>query len=145
MKKAKKIVYLGLAADILHEGHINVLLKAKTLGYVIVGLLTDKAISTYKNLPLLTYNQRKIIMKNIKMVDQVVSQKTLDYRPNLIKFKPDFVVHGDDWRKGPQKETRRQVILTLKKWSGKLVEVPYTKKISSTLLKKRIIKKVNIK
>ena len=138
MKKAKKIVYLGLAADILHEGHINVLLKAKTLGYVIVGLLTDKAISTYKNLPLLTYNQRK-------MVDQVVSKKTLDYRPNLIKFKPDFVVHGDDWRKGPQKETRRQVILTLKKWSGKLVEVPYTKKISSTLLKKRIIKKANIK
>ena len=143
MKKTKKVVYLGLAADILHEGHINVLLKAKTLGYVIVGLLTDEAISTYKKLPLLTFTQREIIMKNIKMVDKVVPQKTLDYRPNLIRYKPDFVVHGDDWRRGPQKETRRQVILTLKKWSGKLVEVPYTKKISSTLLKKRIIKKVS--
>ena len=82
---------------------------------------------------------------DLKRCEEIVSiLENLNYvtgkKPNLIKFKPDFVVHGDDWRKGPQKETRRQVILTLKKWSGKLVEVPYTKKISSTLLKKRGIK-----
>ena len=119
--------------------------KSNMNGNVTVGLLTNAAISSFKKPPHLNYKQREIILKNLRLVNKVIPQKTLDYRPNLIKFKPDFVVHGDDWRKGPQKETRRQVILTLKKWSGKLVEVPYTKKISSTLLKKRIIKKTNIK
>ena len=141
----KKKVYVGMSADILHPGHINILKIANSLGNVTVGLLTNAAISSFKKPPHLNYKQREIILKNLRLVNKVIPQKTLDYRPNLIKFKPDFVVHGDDWRKGPQKETRRQVILTLKKWSGKLVEVPYTKKISSTLLKKRIIKKSNVK
>ena len=140
MKTKKKIVYVGLSADILHEGHINILNKAKSLGYVIVGLLTDEAITTYKKLPHLTFAQREIILKNIKMVDKVVPQKTLDYRPNLIKFKPNFVIHGDDWKEGIQKETRKQVINTLNKWSGKLIEVPYTKNISSTKIREKIQK-----
>ena len=138
-KKNKKKVYVGLSADILHEGHINILKKAKSLGFVIVGLLTDEAITTYKKLPHLTYHQREIVLKNIKMVDKVVQQNTLDYRPNLRKYKPDFVVHGDDWKNGIQKETRKQVIETLKKWSAKLVEVPYTKNISSSLIKEKIM------
>ncbi len=140
MKKNKKIVYVGLSADILHEGHINILNKAKSLGYVIVGLLTDEAITSYKKLPHLTFSQREIVLKNIKTVDKVVHQKTLDYRPNLLKFKPSYVVHGDDWREGIQKETRKQVIKTLKKWSGKLIEVPYTKNISSSKIKEKFIK-----
>ena len=140
MKKNKKIVYVGLSADILHEGHINILKKAKSLGYVIVGLLTDEAITSYKKLPHLTFSQREIVLKNIKTVDKVVHQKTLDYRPNLLKFKPSYVVHGDDWREGIQKETRKQVIKTLKKWSGKLIEVPYTKNISSSKIKEKFIK-----
>ena len=140
MKKNKKIVYVGLSADILHEGHINILNKAKSFGYVIVGLLTDEAITSYKKLPHLTFAQREIVLKNIKTVDKVVHQKTLDYRPNLLKFKPSYVVHGDDWREGIQKETRKQVIETLKKWSGKLIEVPYTKNISSSKIKEKFIK-----
>ena len=138
-KKNKKKVYVGLSADILHEGHINILKKAKSLGFVIVGLLTDEAITTYKKLPHLTFRQREIVLKNIKMVDKVVQQNTLDYRPNLLKYRPDFVVHGDDWKNGIQKETRKQVIKTLKKWSAKLVEVPYTKNISSSLIKEKIM------
>jgi phosphoenolpyruvate phosphomutase / 2-hydroxyethylphosphonate cytidylyltransferase len=140
VKKNKKIVYVGLSADILHEGHINILNKAKSFGYVIVGLLTDEAITSYKKLPHLTFAQREIVLKNIKTVDKVVHQKTLDYRPNLLKFKPSYVVHGDDWREGIQKETRKQVIETLKKWSGKLIEVPYTKNISSSKIKEKFIK-----
>jgi len=140
VKKNKKIVYVGLSADILHEGHINILNKAKSLGYVIVGLLTDEAITSYKKLHHLTFSQREIVLKNIKTVDKVVHQKTLDYRPNLLKFKPSYVVHGDDWREGIQKETRKQVIKTLKKWSGKLIEVPYTKNISSSKIKEKFIK-----
>ena len=97
--KKNKVVYAGLAADILHEGHINILKHANKLGDVVVGLLTDKAIASYKQLPLLNYNQRESVLKNIKFVKNVIPQKTLDYRPNLIKLKPDFVVHGNDWKK----------------------------------------------
>ena len=104
MKKIKKKIYVGLSADILHEGHINILKKAKSLGDVTVGLLTDKAISSYKKLPLLNYRQREIVLKNIKYVNKVIPQDTLDYTKNLNKLKPDYVVHGDDWKKGIQKK-----------------------------------------
>ena len=99
----KKKVYIGLAADIMHEGHINILKVGYNLGEVTVGLLTDKAIATYKKLPHLTYSQRKIILENLKFVKKVIPQNTLDYRPNLKILKPDFVVHGDDWKKAFKK------------------------------------------
>ena len=101
---SKKIVYVGLSADIMHKGHINILKKAKKYGDVIVGLLTDKAISTYKNIPYLNFEQRKIIIKNIKYVKKVIPQHTLDYTKNLKKIKPHYVIHGDDWKKGVQKK-----------------------------------------
>ena len=140
MKIKKKIVYVGLSADILHEGHINILKTANKLGDVIIGLLTDSAISSYKKLPFLNYKQREIVLKNIKFVKKVVPQKTLDYRKNLKLLKPDYVVHGDDWKSGVQKKTRTQVIKVLKEWGGKLIEPKYTKKISSTIIKNRIQK-----
>ena len=140
MKNKKKIVYVGLSADILHEGHINILKTANKLGDVIIGLLTDSAISSYKKLPFLNYKQREIVLKNIKFVKKVVPQKTLDYRKNLKLLKPDYVVHGDDWKSGVQKKTRTQVIKVLKEWGGKLIEPKYTKKISSTIIKNRIQK-----
>lgn len=138
--KKKKLVYVGLSADILHEGHINVLKVANKLGDVIVGLLTDKAIASYKKIPHLSYKQREIVLKNIKFVKKVIPQKTLDYRPNLKMIKPNFVVHGDDWKIGIQKQVRLNVIKTLSKWGGKLIEPKYTKNISSTLIKKNILK-----
>ena len=96
----KKKVYVAFTADILHRGHFNILNKAATLGETTVGLLTDKAIIAYKQIPFLDYSQREIIVKNLKMVKKVIPQHTLDYRPNLRKIRPDFVVHGNDWRKG---------------------------------------------
>ena len=96
--KKQKTVYVGLSADILHEGHINILKIAKKLGKVYVGLLTDQAISTYKKIPYLDYSQREVVLKNIKYVDKIIPQNTLDYTNNLIKLKPDYVVHGDDWK-----------------------------------------------
>ena len=137
----KKKVYVALAADILHEGHINILKKAEKLGDVTVGLLTDKAITSYKKLPHLNYKQREVVLKNIKYVKNLVPQETHDYVPNLIKLKPDYVVHGDDWRKGVQKKIRSNVVKTLKKWGGKLVEYSYTKNISSTIIRKKIYEK----
>ncbi len=140
MKKKikKKEVYVGLAADILHEGHINILKVAKSLGNVTVGLLTDSAIASYKKFPHLDYRQREIVLRNIKYVKKVVKQESLDYRPNLKKFKPDYVVHGNDWKTGVQKQIRKQVISTLKKWKGKLIEPKYTKNISSSQIKEKI-------
>ena len=134
----KKNCYVGLSADILHEGHINILKIANKLGDVTVGLLTDDAIASYKSIPYLNFKQRKIILENIKYVKNVIPQTTLDYVENLKKLKPDYVVHGDDWKKGVQKNTRQRVVKVLKNWSGKLIEPKYTKNISSTLLKKKI-------
>ncbi len=135
-----KTVYVGLAADILHEGHINLLRFASKYGRVVVGLLTDKAIATYKKFPHLNFRQRHSVIKNIKYVYKVVPQDTLDYSKNLNMIKPNFVVHGDDWREGIQKKTRQKVIKVLKKWSGKLIEKPYTKNISSSQIKEKIQK-----
>ena len=134
----KKIVYVGLSADIMHEGHINILKIANSYGDVVVGLLTDKAIASYKNIPYLDYKKRKVVIENVKFVKKVIPQKTLDYVDNLKLIKPNFVVHGDDWKSGVQKKTRQRVISTLKKWSGKLIEPKYTKNISSTLIKSKI-------
>ena len=135
----KKIVYVGMAADIIHEGHINLLKKASQYGEVIVGLLTDKAISSYKGVPYLDFKRRRIIIQNIKYVKKIIPQETLDYVSNLNKIKPNYVVHGDDWKKGVQKKTRNRVIKTLKKWSGKLIEPAYTKNISSSIIKEKIL------
>ena len=97
-----KSVYVGMSADVLHNGHINILKEASKLGEVTVGVLTDKAIASYKRLPYLTFEERKAVVSAIKGVSTVIAQETLDYRPNLEKLKPDFVVHGDDWKKGVQ-------------------------------------------
>tara|TARA_B100001540_G_C15749140_1_gene616073 strand:+ start:106 stop:1398 length:1293 start_codon:yes stop_codon:yes gene_type:complete len=134
-----KVVYVALSADILHEGHINIINTASKYGKVIVGLLTDEAIASYKNIPTLDYRQREIVLQNMKLVKKVMPQRTLDYRPNLNLIKPHFVVHGDDWKTGPQAETRKQVISTLKKWGGKLIEPKYTKNISSSSIKSKLV------
>lgn len=129
-----KIVYVGMSADLIHPGHLNIINAAKALGEVVVGLLTDEAIASYKRLPALTYEQRKVVVENLKGVSRVVPQRTLDYVPNLRELRPDYVVHGDDWRSGIQKTTRARVIEALSEWGGELVEVPYTPGISSTQL-----------
>jgi len=128
----QKIVYIGLSADLVHQGHLNIIAEGRKLGKVIVGLLTDRAIASYKRLPLIAFDERKLIVENLKGVDEVVPQKTLDYVSNLQKIKPDYVVHGNDWKSGIQKKTRQRVIDALSEWGGKLVEPEYTKGISST-------------
>jgi phosphoenolpyruvate phosphomutase len=131
MSKTNK-VYVGMSADLVHPGHLNILRTATQHGEVIVGLLTDAAIASYKRIPYMTFEQRKQIIESIKGVSHVIAQESLDYVPNLLKLKPDYVVHGDDWKEGVQRETRQRVIDTLAEWGGELIEVPYTKGISST-------------
>ena len=133
-----KIVYVGMSADLIHPGHLNIIKEASKLGNVIVGVLTDKAIASYKRLPTLKFEQRKLIIESIKGVTDVIAQNELDYSINLRQVKPDFVVHGDDWKEGVQKKVRQKVIDTLAEWGGKLHEVPYTEGISSTQLNQAI-------
>lgn len=129
-----KKVYVGMSADLVHPGHLNILKKAYELGEVTVGLLTDEAIASYKRVPFMTYDQRCDVISSLKWVHDVIPQTTLDYVPNLEKLKPQYVVHGDDWVEGVQRKTRQRVIDALKPWGGELVEVPYTKGISSSQL-----------
>lgn len=123
-----------MSADLVHPGHMNIIRHASELGELVVGLLTDEAIASYKRIPFMSFEQRRIVIENIKGVSRVIPQSTLDYVPNLEALKPDYVVHGDDWVEGVQKKTRQRVIEALAGWGGKLVEVPYTKGISSTQL-----------
>lgn len=123
-----------MCADIIHPGHINIIKIASKLGKVTVGLLTDRVVASYKRIPFLTYKQREMMIKSIKGVAHVVPQTTHDYVPNLRKLKPHYVVHGDDWRTGAQREVREKVIPAIKEWGGKLIEPKYTKGISSTKL-----------
>jgi cytidyltransferase-like protein len=133
-----KKVYIGMSADLVHPGHLNVLKKGSELGEVTIGLLTDAAIASYKRVPYMTFEQRYQVVESLKGVTRVVLQESLDYVPNLKAFKPDYVVHGDDWREGIQRDTRQRVIETLAEWGGELVEVPYTAGISSTALQKAL-------
>jgi phosphoenolpyruvate mutase len=134
----EKTVYIGMSADLIHPGHLNVINTGKKLGRVVIGLLTDKAIAGYKRVPYLSYDQRKIIVENIAGVSEVVAQETLDYTTNLKAIRPDYVVHGDDWKTGVQQATRQKVIDTLEEWGGELVEVPYTGGISSSAIQQAL-------
>lgn len=116
-KKSKNIkqVYVGMSDDIIHPGHLNIIREAAKLGEVTVGVLTDTAIEGYKRLPYLSFEHRRMIVENLVGVNRVVAQETLDYVPNLEKLKPDYVVHGDDWKMGVQAKVRERVIETLSK------------------------------
>lgn len=133
-----KLVYVAMSADIIHPGHLNIIKEAAKLGDVTVGVLTDAAIASYKRLPYMNYEQRAAVVAALKGVTRVIPQEQLDYIPNLLKLKPDFVVHGTDWREGVQAKTRQGVIDTLEQWGGRLVEPEYTPGISSTQLNKAI-------
>ena len=123
-------VYIAISADILHHGHINLIKEASKYGELIVGVLTDEAIATYKRLPVLNFDERSFIIKNIRGVKKVVPQETLDYSDNLRKYKPNFVFHGDDWKNNSQRSIRQNVINTLNEWNGQLIEIPFTEDVS---------------
>lgn len=122
-----RIVYMCFSTDMIHSGHIEIIKKAKRLGKLIVGVLTDEVVASYKRFPLLPYEERKALFQNIAGVYQVVEQSTLSYKDNLEKFQPDYVVHGDDWKEGFQKPVRDEVVSVLASYGGKLVEYPYSK------------------
>lgn len=121
-----RTVYMSFSTDIIHGGHISIIKKALRHGKLIIGVLSDEAVASYKRFPLVSFQDRKIMFENIAGVYKVVEQNTLSYKENLEKFKPDIVIHGDDWRTDFQKPIRDEVVSILATYGGKLVEYPYS-------------------
>ena len=147
MKSLKNLtrpfVFVPMAADLFHYGHINILLKAKKYGTVIVGLMTDNGIKRYKKRkPLIKFSNRKKILSQIKCIDKIIPIDGLKYVEYSKFYKFDYFVHGTDWKKNIQSNVRLRLIKTMKKWSGKVLEFPYTKGISSSKLKKLLHEKI---
>ena len=132
-----RTVYMCFSTDMIHSGHIAIINKAKKLGKLIIGVLSDEAVIGYKRFPLLPFEERKSIFENIAGVYRVVEQPALSYRENLEKYHPDYVVHGDDWTSGIQKPIRDEVVSVLASYGGRLVEYPYSKDEKYSELDKR--------
>ncbi len=131
-------IYIGMTVDILHHGHINIIEKARSYGDILVGLLTDSAIADHKRLPHLLFEHRKKIVENIAGVSRVVPQEEWDYAPTITKYRPEYMIHGDDWLEGPLAPYRERAIKALSEYGGKLIEIPYTKGVSSNGLANRL-------
>ena len=134
-----KTIYIGMTADIIHPGLINIIREAGKYGDVLVGLLTDEAIAEHKRLPHMNYEQRREVVENIKGVAKIVPQKEWSYVNNLREYKPEYMIHGDDWKQGPLARIRDDVFNAMKEWGGEIIEIPYTQGITSSELNRDII------
>jgi phosphoenolpyruvate phosphomutase len=130
----QKVIYLGMRGDIVHPGIINIIGEGAKRGEVLVGLLTDSAIAEYKRLPYLTFEQRRAVIESIKGVSRVVPQEAWSYVPNLRKYKPDAIIHGDDWKTGILQKERDEVFAVMKELGGEVIEIPYTKGVNSSAI-----------
>lgn len=126
MQQREKTVYLCFASDVLHGGHIAIIRKAARLGRLIVGVLSDEAVAGYRRFPLLPCAERRLLLQSISGVSEVIVQDTLSYAAVLRELKPDYVVHGDNWRTDFQRPVREEVLSELSAYGGTLVEYPYS-------------------
>jgi phosphoenolpyruvate phosphomutase len=122
----ERTVYMCFSTEYIHSGHVEIIKKARRLGRLIIGILSDEAVSSYKRYPLIPFEERKALFENMAGVERVVTQNTLSYAENLRELKPDFVVHGNDWVEGFQKPIRQEVCEVLAEYGGRLVEYPYS-------------------
>ena len=122
----ERTVYMCFSTEYIHSGHVAIINKARRLGRLIIGILSDEAVASFKRYPLIPYEERKALFENLAGVERVVEQKSLSYRENLETLKRDYVVHGDDWKEGFQKPIRQEVCEILAEYGGKLVEYPYS-------------------
>ena len=134
-------VFIPMSADFFHHGHVNLLVKAKKFGNIIVGLMTNAGIKSYKKrFPFFDYYQRKKDLEEIKCIKKIIPLNGLEYAKTAKKYQLDYFVHGNDWVKGPQSKERQILIRTMKEWNGKVLEFKYTKNVSSTKIKKKFNK-----
>jgi len=127
---SKKTVYMVMTSEILHQAHIELMEKAAAMGELIVGVYSDKVLVQLGRVPFMGQENRMTVFGNVKGVSRVVLQNEISYEPNLRLLKPDFVIHGDNWKVGNLKQVRQNVIDVLSEWNGELVEFPYTKNVA---------------
>lgn len=139
--KIMKTVYTCFCTDVIHEGHLNIIEQAHKYGRVVVGALSDEALIRYNRFPTISFDERIKMYQELEGVDEVIVQNTIMYDDVIKKLKPDYVVHGDNWREGAESVIRENVLSLLSEYGGELIEVPYTynekvRKIDSTLKEK---------
>ena len=134
-KDRRPIAFATMCADPIHHGHINLLKFAKNYGTVVVGLMTDESIKSYKNPPLSTFEERLIVVSQIKTISAVIPVKSLDFVSIVTEYQFEFFVHGDDWKEGVQSKSRDKLLEIMPAWGGKVIDAPYTKGVSSTQIK----------
>lgn len=133
----KRTVYMSFSTDIIHSGHISIIKKASTLGELTVGVLSDECISSFKRFPLMPFEERKSLFENINGVSNVIKQTEISYSTVIREMKPDYIVHGDNWKTGFMKPVREEVISLLSTYGGQLIEYPYSKSEKYVELEKR--------
>ena len=134
----RPLAFITMCADPIHHGHINILQKAKEYGSVVVGLMTDSAMKAYKSPPMITFEKRLEVILELKSVSYAIPIESIDFVPVLRKYKFEFFLHGDDWKDGIQAKSRDEAIKVMAEWGGLVIDVPYTKGISSSDLKRNI-------
>ena len=121
-----KTVYTCFCTDVIHDGHLNIIEKAKEHGRVVVGALTDEALIKYNRFPTASLEERIKLYKELEGVDEVVVQNDFMYNDVIASIKPDYVIHGDNWKNGPESAIREHVAELLKEYGGEVIDVPYT-------------------
>ncbi len=127
MRIIMKTVYICVTTDVIHEGHKNIIAQAKKYGKLIVGVMSDEALVKFDRFPTLSTKERVQLFQSIAEIDEVVVQSSVSYRDNLLTYRPDYVVHGDNWKDNEQSVIRDEVMEILKQWGGELIEIPYTR------------------
>ena len=121
-----KTVYTCFCTDVIHEGHLNIIEEAHKRGKVIVGALSDQALIRYNKFPTISQEERIRLYASLDGVDEVVVQEEMMYDDVIARLHPDYVVHGDNWKEGPEASIRAHLLELLESYGGQLVDVPYT-------------------
>lgn len=121
-----KTVYTCFSTDVIHEGHLNIIKEAQKYGRVVVGCLSDKASIRYNRFPTVSENERMELYKTIEGIDSVILQNDMLYDDVIEYLKPDYVIHGDNWKEGAEAAIRSRVEELLNTYGGEIIDVPYT-------------------
>jgi len=121
-----KTVYTCFCTDVIHEGHRNIIREAEKYGEVIVGVLSDEAMIRFNRFPTIGFEERLELARNLSGVKRVVIQEDIMYDHVISKLRPDYVIHGDNWKEGPMKAIRNNVEMLLSEYGGRVIDVPYT-------------------
>lgn len=121
-----KTVYTCFCTEVIHEGHLNILRHAGQYGQVVVGALSDRALIRYNRFPSIPQEERLRLYRTLEGVKDVILQDDMLYGDVFATLRPDYVIHGDNWKTGPEAAIRAQVLKGLKSIGGQLIEIPYT-------------------